>query len=171
MTMIDAFGLKINTKTMKVTYDKDDLRYGKIIIMSDADVDGAHIKNLFYTFIWNFCPELIEDGYIYAGVPPLYKITLAGNKGYKYLKNDDELEEFRKTHTGKYTVNRMKGLGEMSVEETEETLTDPDNRIIKRITINDFDATNKLFDDLMGTAVVPRKNFIKEHSAEANYNV
>ena len=93
MTMIDAFGLKIDTKTMKVTYDEDDLRYGKIIIMSDADVDGAHIKNLFYTFIWNFCPDLIYDGYIYAGVPPLYKITLAGNKGYKYLKNDEELEQ------------------------------------------------------------------------------
>jgi len=109
MTMIDAFGLKIDTKTMKVTYDEDDLRYGKIIIMSDADVDGAHIKNLFYTFIWNFCPDLIYDGYIYAGVPPLYKITLAGNKGYKYLKNDEELEQYRKTHTGNYQVNRMKG--------------------------------------------------------------
>ena len=109
MTMIDAFGLKIDTKTMKVTYDENDLRYGKIIIMSDADVDGAHIKNLFYTFIWNFCPDLIYDGYIYAGVPPLYKITLAGNKGYKYLKNDEELEQYRKTNTGNYQVNRMKG--------------------------------------------------------------
>ena len=171
MTMIDAFGLKIDTKTMKVTYDPNELRYGKIIIMSDADVDGAHIKNLFYTFIWNFCPQLIYDGYIYAGVPPLYKIILAGNKGYKYLKNDEELEEFRKTHTGKYVVNRMKGLGEMSVEETEETLTNPNNRIIKQITINDFKATDKLFDDLMGLAVTPRKNFIKEHSEEAIYNV
>ena len=109
MTMIDAFGLKIDTKTMKVTYDEDDLRYGKIIIMSDADVDGAHIKNLFYTFIWNFCPDLIYDGYIYAGVPPLYKITLAGNKGYKYLKNDEELEQYRRNNTGNYQVNRMKG--------------------------------------------------------------
>lgn len=110
MTMIDAFGLTIDTKTMKITYRPEDLRYGKIIIESDADVDGAHIKNLFYTFIWNFCPQLIEDGYIYAGVPPLYKITLGGNKGYKYLKNDAALEEFRKQHTGeKYQVNRLKG--------------------------------------------------------------
>ena len=171
MTMIDAFGLKINTKTMKCTYDKEDLRYGKIIIMSDADVDGAHIKNLFYTFIWNFCPELIYDGYVYAGVPPLYKITLPGNKGYKYLKNDEALEEYRKTHTGKYTVNRLKGLGEMSVEETEETLTNPDNRIIKQITVDDIKATDGLFDDLMGTAVIPRKNFIREHSKEAVYEV
>ena len=170
MTMIDAFGLKIDTKTMRVTYDRDELRYGKIIIMSDADVDGAHIKNLFYTFIWNFCPQLIYDGVIYAGVPPLYKITLGGNKGYKYLKNDDDLETFRKTYTGKYQVNRMKGLGEMDVEQIEETLTDPNNRIIKQITIDDSEETEKLFDDLMGTAIVPRKNFIKEHSKEATYN-
>ena len=171
MTMIDAFGLKINTKTMKVTYDEDELRYGKIIIMSDADVDGAHIKNLFYTFIWNFCPELILNGYVYAGVPPLYKITLPGNKGYKYLKNDEELEEYRKTHSGNYQVNRMKGLGEMDVEETEETLTNPDNRIIKQITVEDIDEADELFEDLMGTKIEPRKAFIREHSREATYNV
>ena len=170
MTMIDAFGLRIDPKTMKVTYDKEDLRYGKIIIMSDADIDGAHIKNLFYTFIWNFCPQLIRDGYVYAGVPPLYKITIG--KEYKYLKNDEELEEFRKTHTGKkYTVNRMKGLGEMSVEETEETLTDPNNRIIKQITVEDDKAADILFEQLMGTGVQCRKQFIKEHSKEAEYNM
>lgn len=108
MTMIEAFGLSIDVKNMKVTYNPDDLRYGKIIIMSDADVDGAHIKNLFYTFIWNFCPQLIQDGYIYAGVPPLYKITIG--KEYKYIKNDDELEEFKKANAGrKIQVNRMKG--------------------------------------------------------------
>ena len=171
MTMIDAFGLKIDTKTMKVTYDPNELRYGKIIIMSDADVDGAHIKNLFYTFIWNFCPQLIYDGYIYAGVPPLYKITLPGNKGYKYLKNDEELEQYRKTHTGNYKVNRMKGLGEMDVEETEETLTDPNNRIIKQITIKDSLEANKMFNDLMGTLITTRKEYIKAHSKEATYNV
>jgi len=169
MTMIEAFGLRIDPKSMKVTYDKSDLRYGKIIIMSDADVDGAHIKNLFYTFIWNFCPDLIKDGYVYAGVPPLYKITVG--KEYKYLKNDEELEAFRKTHEGKkYLVNRLKGLGEMSVEETEETLTDPNNRIIKQITIDDAKTADVLFEQLMGNGVVARKNYIKEHSQEATYN-
>ena len=169
MTMIDAFGLYIDTKTMQVTYDKESLRYGKIIIESDADVDGAHIKNLFYTFIWNFCPQLIEDGYIYAGVPPLYKVTIG--KEYKYIKNDEELEEFKKSiGDKKITVNRMKGLGEMSVDETEETLTDPNNRIIKQITVEDAAAADKLFNDLMGTAIVARKDFIKEHSKEATYN-
>ena len=169
MTMIDAFGLYIDTKTMTVTYDKNSLRYGKIIIESDADVDGAHIKNLFYTFIWNFCPQLIEDGYIYAGVPPLYKVTIG--KEYKYIKNDEELEEFKKTiGDKKITVNRMKGLGEMSVDETEETLTDPNNRIIKQITVEDAEAADELFNDLMGTGVVARKEFIKAHSEEATYN-
>ena len=169
MTMIDAFGLRIDPKTMKVTYNKEDLRYGKIIIMSDADVDGAHIKNLFYTFIWNFCPDLIRDGYVYAGVPPLYKITIG--KEYKYLKNDEELEAFKKANVGKkYIVGRMKGLGEMSVEETEETLTDPSRRIIKQITVEDPTATSVLFEQLMGTGVTARKAYIKEHSKEAVYN-
>lgn len=172
MTMIDAFGLKIDTKTMKVTYDEDSLRYDKIIIMSDADVDGSHIKNLFYTFIWNFCPKLIYEGHIYAGVPPLYKITLSGNKGYKYLKDDAALEEFKKANIGKkYIVNRLKGLGEMDVEETEETLTNPEQRIIKQITVENSMAAAKLFDDLMGTQVTPRKRFIQEHSHEATIEV
>ena len=169
MTMIEAFGLTIDTKSMKVTYEPEDLRYGKIIIMSDADVDGAHIKNLFYTFIWNFCPQLIEDGYIYAGVPPLYKVTIG--KEYKYIKNDEELEKFKAANPGKkFQVNRMKGLGEMSVEETEQTLTDPNERIIKQITVEDAHAADILFDQLMGTGVVARKEYIKAHSEEAMYN-
>ena len=170
MTLIDAFGLTIDPKSMKITYNKEDLRYGKIIIMSDADVDGAHIKNLFYTFIWNFCPQLILDGYVYAGVPPLYKITIG--KQYKYLKNDEALEQFRKENVGrKYTVNRLKGLGEMDVEETEETLTDPENRIIKQIAVEDIKKAVQLFEDLMGAGITPRKKYIQDHSAEATGNV
>ena len=169
MTMIDAFGLKVDKETMKITYDPDELRYGKIIIMSDADVDGAHIKNLFYTFIWNFCPQLIKDGYVYAGVPPLYKITMG--KTCKYLKNDIALEEFRKENKGKnYIVNRLKGLGELSVEETEETLTDPANRIIKQIVVDDEASATSLFNDLMGNEIDTRKEYVKLHSCEAQYN-
>ncbi len=168
MTMIDAFGLSIDLKTMKITYKPEDLRYDKIIIMSDADVDGAHIKNLFYTFIWNFCPELIYDGHIYAGVPPLYKVTIG--KEYKYLKNDEALEAFKKENQGKkYIVNRLKGLGEMDVDETEETLIDPEGRIIKQITVEDAKKADKLFEDLMGDGVTARKLYIKEHSKEAQY--
>ena len=108
MSLINAFGLEIDLKTMKVVFDKNKMRYGKIIIMSDADQDGSHIKNLFYTFIWSCCPDLIKEGYVYAGVPPLYKITTS--KGYKYLKNDEALEEYRELNKGKkYSVNRLKG--------------------------------------------------------------
>ena len=170
MTMIEAFGLKVDMKTMRLTYDPEDLRYGKIIIESDADVDGSHIKNLFYTFIWTFCPQLIKDGYVYGGVPPLYKIT-EGKDTYIYLKNDEALEEYRVKHKGKkYQVNRLKGLGELSAEETE-ILTDPNQRIINQITVSDAKLANLLFDNLMGEAVGPRKTFIKNHSKEATYGV
>jgi DNA gyrase subunit B len=170
MTMIDAFGLTVDMKTMKLTYNKEDLRYGKIIIESDADVDGSHIKNLFYTFIWTFCPQLILDGYVYAGVPPLYKIT-ENKDTYIYLKNDAELEKYRASHKGKkYLVNRLKGLGEMSPDETS-ILVDPDQRIIKQVTVEDIAAADKLFDDLMGTQIIPRKRFIQQHSHEATIEV
>lgn len=123
---------------------------------------------MFYTFIWNFCPQLILDGYVYAGYPPLYKITLGKDK-YIYLKNDAELEKFRIENQGKkYQVNRLKGLGEMSEEETD-ILVNPDFRIIKQITVEDTEKADILFDHLMGTAIVPRKEFIKKHSKEATY--
>ena len=170
MTMIEAFGLKVDLKTMKLTYNKADLRYGKIIIESDADVDGSHIKNLFYTFIWTFCPQLIIDGYVYAGVPPLYKIT-EGKDTYIYLKDDAALEEYRNKNSGKkYIVNRLKGLGEMDVDETS-ILVDPDKRIIKQVTVEDATKANVLFDQLMGEGVAPRKAFIQAHSQEATYGV
>ena len=170
MTIIEAIGLELNPKTLKYEVPAHGLRYGKIIIESDADVDGAHIKNLFYTDMWNVCPDIILKGYVYAGVPPLYKITMAGK--YHYLKNDAALEEFRQKNVGKkYVVNRLKGLGEMDVEETEETLTNPDKRIIKQITVEDVEAANILFEQLMGTGVTARKQYIKEHSKEATYAV
>lgn len=174
MTMLDAFfgpgEWTMDSQTLKVTYNK--VRYGKIIIMSDADVDGAHIKNLFYTFIWNMCPDLIKEGYIYAGVPPLYRIVFSNGESV-YLKNDKALDNWKKTYKGgkKYELKRMKGLGEMDAEETESTLTDPANRVIKQITVEDAKIADKLFNDLMGSAVLPRKEFIKKYSNEAGgYN-
>ena len=170
MTIIEALGLELNPKTLKYEIPSQGLRYGKVIIESDADVDGAHIKNLFYTDMWNVCPDIILQGYVYAGVPPLYKITMAGK--YHYLKNDAALEEFRKKNVGKkYTVNRLKGLGEMDVEETEETLTNPEKRIIQQITVEDIKAADILFEQLMGTGVAARKQYIKEHSKEATYAI
>ena len=169
MTMIDAFGITLDPKTLKATYEEKDLRYGKIIIASDADVDGAHIKNLFYTFIWNICPQLIIDGHVYALIAPLYRIT-EGKDKYIYVKNDAALEEWKAQNVGKkYIVNRMKGLGEMDVEQTEECLTGP-GRVLQQITVDDVNAANVLFDQLMGTAAAPRKEYIKIHSKEATYN-
>lgn len=170
MTMIEAFGLTVDPKTMKLTFNEEDLRYGKIIIMSDADVDGAHIKNLFYTFIWTFCPELIKQGYIYAGVPPLYRVTENKDK-YVYLRNDAALQEYRDKHPGKkLTLTRMKGLGELDAEETQ-ILVDEDLRIINQVTVEDAKAADQLFDDLMGDYVAQRKKYIKEHSAEATNQI
>lgn len=171
MTMIEAFGLTVNPKTMKLTYNSDDLRYDKIIIAADADVDGSHIRNLFFTFIWNFCPELILDGHVYTLQAPLYRVVMGKDK-IVYIRNDEELAEFVTANKGKkYQVQRFKGLGEMSAEETEETLTDPKTRVIKQVTVDDVKATDVLFDHLMGTAAAPRKKFIQEHSKEATYGV
>lgn len=172
-TIMDAFfgpnGWRVVNN--KIEYDIDKLRYGKIIIMSDADVDGAHIKNLFYTFIWNVCPELLMQGYIYAGRAPLYKITEKNGKSYTYLRDDVELEKYRATHTSeKYDVGRMKGLGEMGVEETEECLTDPDRRVIDKITVRDAEAANKAFIQMMGASADYRKQFLKAYGKEAMYN-
>ncbi len=171
MTMIESFGLTVDHKTMKLTYDPSDLRYDKIIIAADADVDGSHIKNLFYTFIWNFCPQLIEDGHIYALQAPLYKVVIGKDK-YVYLRNDEELEQFTLQNKGrKYQVSRFKGLGEMDAAETEDCLINPDTRTLVQLTVEDFKSTDTLFDTLMGGAAAPRKKFIQEHSKEATYNV
>lgn len=165
--MIDAFGLEV--KDGKVILDESKLRYGKIIITADADVDGSHIRILFLTFIWKFCPELIEKGYIYAAVPPLYKATI-GTK-IQYLKDDDALEKFRKNTTKKFELGRMKGLGEMDPPEMEETVMNPETRTLKQITMEDATAVAKTFMSLMGEAVTPRKDFIEKNAERANIDV
>ena len=170
VNLIKAFGLSISADGKKVVYKKENIRYGKIIIMSDADVDGAHIKNLFYTFIWNFAPDLIIDGFIYAGIPPLYR--LKSNKEVIYLKDDNALEEFKKTgKLSSYQLSRNKGLGEMSPEETEEALVNPKTRIIEQIEVDDFGIADSLFDTLMGSSAEKRKKYIEENSERAEVYV
>ncbi len=170
VNLIKAFGLSISADGKRVVYKKENIRYGKIIIMSDADVDGAHIKNLFYTFIWNFAPDLIIDGFIYAGVPPLYR--LKSNKEVIYLKDDNALEEFKKTgKLSSYQLSRNKGLGEMSPEETEEALVNPETRIIEQIKVDDLGAADSLFDTLMGSSAEKRKKYIEENSERAEVYV
>ena len=166
--MIDAFGLEV--KDGKVIVDESKLRYGKIIITADADVDGSHIRILFLTFIWKFCPELITKGYIYAAVPPLYKVT-QGTK-IQYLKDDAALAAFRAQNgSKKFELGRMKGLGEMDAEEMEETVMSEKTRTLKQITMDDAAEVAKTFMSLMGEAVDPRKKFIAENAWRANIDV
>ena len=165
--MVDAFGLEV--KDGKIIVDESKLRYGKFIITADADVDGSHIRVLFLTFIWKFCPELLDKGYIYAADPPLYKVTM-GTK-IQYLKDDPALEVFRKTNTKKFELGRMKGLGEMDPEEMAETVMNPNTRTLKQITMEDAAAVANVFMSLMGESVTPRKKFIEDNAERANIDV
>ena len=165
--MINAFGLEI--KDGKVVVDETKLRYGKFIITADADVDGSHIRILFLTFIWKFAPELIEKGYVYAAVPPLYKATM-GTK-IQYIKDDAALEDFRKKTSKKFDLGRMKGLGEMDYEELAETVMSEETRTLKQITMEDVNAASKVFIELMGESVTGRKKFIEENAWRANIDV
>lgn len=165
--MVDAFGLEV--KDGKIIVDETKLRYGKFIITADADVDGSHIRVLFLTFIWKFCPELLEKGYVYAAVPPLYKATM-GTK-IQYLKDDAALEAFRKTTKRSFELGRMKGLGEMDPEEMAETVMSAETRTLKQITMEDAAAVANVFMSLMGESVTPRKKFIEDNAWRANIDV
>ena len=166
-SMIDAFGLEV--KDGKIIVDESKLRYGKIIITADADVDGSHIRVLFLTFIWKFAPELITKGYIYAAVPPLYKVTVGQN--ITYLKDDAALEAYRKTAKKSFDLGRMKGLGEMDPHEMAETVMNPETRTLKQITMDDITEVAKTFMGLMGEAVGPRKTFIEANAWRANVDI
>lgn len=133
-------------------------------------VDGSHIRILFLTFIWKFAPELIEKGYIYAAVPPLYRI-IQGKKSF-YLKDDAALIDFRNNNPGvKYEVQRFKGLGEQSPEELEESTMSPEKRTLKRITMEDITKANAVFNSLMGESVTMRKSFIEKNAFKANITI
>ena len=165
--MVDAFGLEV--KDGKIIVDETKLRYGKFVITADADVDGSHIRVLFLTFIWKFCPELLEKGYVYAAVPPLYKATM-GTK-IQYLKDDAALEEFRKSTSRNFELGRMKGLGEMDPDEMAETVMSAETRTLKQITMEDAAAVAQVFMSLMGESVTPRKKFIENNAWRANIDV
>lgn len=129
----------------------------------------SHIRILFLTFIWKFAPELLEKGYIYAAVPPLYKATM-GTK-FQYIKDDAALEQFRKTVGRSFELGRMKGLGEMDPAEMAETVMNPETRTLKRITMDDAEEVAKTFMSLMGESVGPRKQFIEDNAWRANIDV
>jgi len=162
--LITALGTGIGDE-----FDVEDLRYEKIIMMTDADVDGAHIRTLLLTLLYRHMKPLIEAGCVYASQPPLYRVRYRGNT-YDAMTEEERDRIVEEKCDGNPTqVQRFKGLGEMNPEQLWETTMDPDNRILKQITIEDAAAADKMFNILMGDAVEPRKEFIKEHSPEAEW--
>ncbi|EMA10178.1 DNA gyrase subunit B [Haloarcula vallismortis] len=162
--LITALGTGIGDE-----FDIEDLRYEKIILMTDADVDGAHIRTLLLTLFYRHMKPLLEAGYVYASQPPLYRIRYRGNT-YDAMTDAERDRIIEEKCDGNPTqVQRFKGLGEMNPDQLWETTMNPDNRILKQITIEDAAAADKMFNILMGDAVEPRKEFIKEHSPEAEW--
>ena len=171
INLIKAIGLDFDVKTNKLIYDKNKLRYGKILPACDADPDGQAIKNLLLTCFWSLCPELILNGHLWITIPPLFRIT-KGKDTYIYLKDATELEQYKKEHIGeKYLVNRNKGLGEQDAEELGECLLDPSTRNVAQIKVENELSTKILFETLMGPSVPPRRKWLLEHSEEASDNL
>lgn len=164
-TMINAFGCGFS-EGYGNDFDITKLRYDKIIIMADADVDGAHICTLLLTLFYRFMPELIMEEHVYIAMPPLYKVIPARGKE-EYLYDDKALAKYRKTHKSSFTLQRYKGLGEMDAQQLWETTLDPETRYLKRVEIDDSFLADRVTEKLMGTDVVPRKTFIYEHAEEA----
>ena len=168
-TMINAFGCGFS-EGYGNDFDITKLRYNKIIIMADADVDGAHISTLLLTLFYRFMPELIYEGHVYIAMPPLYKAMPSRGKE-EYLYDDKALERYRKKHTGAFTLQRYKGLGEMDSEQLWETTMDPENRRLRQVEIEDARLASSVTEMLMGTEVPPRRRFIYENAVDAELDV
>ena len=168
-TMINAFGCGFS-EGYGNDFDISKLRYDKIIIMTDADVDGAHISTLLLTLFYRFMPELIYEGHVYQAMPPLYK-AMPTKGEEEYLYDDKALEKYRKTHKGPFTLQRYKGLGEMDASQLWETTLDPETRLLKRIEIEDARMASDITSMLMGTEVPPRRAFVHAHAHDAELDI
>ena len=168
-TMISAFECGFS-EGYGNDFDISKLRYDKIIIMADADVDGAHISTLLLTLFYRFMPELIYEGHVYIAMPPLYK-AIPSKGEEEYLYDDAALEKYRKRHKGPFTLQRYKGLGEMDAEQLWETTLDPERRILKKVEIEDGRMASDVTEMLMGNEVPPRRAFIYEHAREAELDL
>ena len=168
-TMINAFGCGFS-EGYGNDFDITKLRYDKIIIMADADVDGAHISTLLLTLFYRFMPELIYEGHVYIAMPPLYK-AMPKKGEEEYLYDDKALERYRKTHEGPFTLQRYKGLGEMDAEQLWETTLNPETRVMKLAEIEDARMASSVTEMLMGTEVPPRRAFIYDNATEAELDI
>ena len=168
-TMINSFGCGFS-EGYGNDFDITKLKYDKIIIMADADVDGAHISTLLLTLFYRFMPELIYEGHVYIAMPPLYK-AMPSKGEEEYLYDDKALEKYRKTHKSAFTLQRYKGLGEMDAEQLWETTLDPARRKLKLVEIEDARMASDITELLMGNDVPPRKAFIYEHANDAQLDV
>ncbi len=167
--MINAFGCGFS-EGYGNDFDISKLRYDKIIIMADADVDGAHISTLLLTLFYRFMPELIYEGHVYIAMPPLYK-AMPKKGEEEYLYDDKALERYRKTHEGPFTLQRYKGLGEMDADQLWETTLNPKTRVMKLVEIEDARMASSVTEMLMGTEVPPRRAFIYENATEAELDI
>ncbi|WP_026528845.1 DNA gyrase/topoisomerase IV subunit B [Butyrivibrio sp. VCD2006] len=168
-TMINAFGCGFS-EGYGNDFDISKLRYDKIVIMADADVDGSHIATLLLTLFYRFMPELIFEGHVYIAMPPLYKAIPSRGKE-EYLYDDAALEKYRKNHKGPFTLQRYKGLGEMDPEQLWETTLDPENRMMRIVEIEDAKMASHMTELLMGNEVPPRRDFIHQHATDAELDV
>ena len=168
-TMINAFGCGFS-EGFGNDFDISKLRYDKIIIMADADVDGAHISTLLLTLFYRFMPELISEGHVYIAMPPLYK-AIPSKGQEEYLYDDVALAKYRKRQKGNFTLQRYKGLGEMDAEQLWETTLDPKTRMLKQVVIEDGKMASDVTEMLMGSDVPPRRAFIYEHANDAELDV
>ncbi len=168
-TMINAFGCGFS-EGYGDDFDISRLRYDKIVIMADADVDGAHISNLLLTLFYRFMPDLINEGHVYVAMPPLYKVVPKKGEG-EYLYDDYALARYRKTHSGDFTLQRYKGLGEMDAEQLWETTLDPARRYLKQVQIEDALLASSMTELLMGADVPPRRAYIHDHANDAELDI
>lgn len=165
--IVVALGLDYSPTTGKMKYNKNKLRYNKIIACADADFDGYAIENLLFNILWYLCPELVINGHVYSSVPPLFRVTTKKNE-YVYLKDEKALDTYKKKNASNIkTISREKGLGEMDSDELSHALLDPATRNVIQLQVNDIDETDMLFKKLYGRSVEPRVKFILEHSEEA----
>ena len=168
-TMINAFGCGFS-EGYGNDFDISRLRYDKIIIMADADVDGAHISTLLLTLFYRFMPELIFQGHVYIAMPPLYK-AMPGKGEEEYLYDEEALKKYRKRQKGSFTLQRYKGLGEMDAQQLWETTLDPETRLLKKVEIEDGRMASDVTEMLMGNDVPPRRAFIYEHAEDAQLDI